>query len=152
MKFFYLTWVMIAVFIGGFCAGYFYYDQQQPKLAIVDVTQVVANSSQVQNLKAQQNMQNTEMAQWLQNVKQAIAAEKNKSKQEQLAQQYSTEFENKRNLYTQQYVAAVQNLEQNINQIISDVSRKKGYKFVINKGMILSGGDDITDDIIKEVK
>lgn len=152
MKFFYLTWVMIAVFIAGFCAGYFYYDHEQPKLAIVDVTRVVANSSQVQNLKAQQDMQNAEMAQWLQNVKQAITAEKNKSKQDQLTQQYSAEFESKRNLYAQQYVTTVQNLEQNINNIIANVSRKKGYKYVINKGMILSGGDDITDDIIKEVK
>lgn len=152
MKIFYFTWAMVAVFISGFCAGYFYYDQAQSKIAVVDITQVVANSSQVQNLKAQQNMQNTELTQWLQNVQQTIAAEKNKSKQDQLIQQYSAEFANKRNLYNQQYVAAVQNLEQGINRLINDIARKKGYKFIINKGMILGGGDDITDDVIKAVK
>lgn len=152
MKLFYMTWAMIAVFISGFFAGYIYTDMMKSRIAVVDINRVVAGSAQVQNLKAQQEIQNSEMNQWLQDAQKAINAEKDKEKQTEILQKYAAEFESKRNLNAQRYVAALQSIEQSINQTIQDEAKKQGYKFIITKGMILGGGDDITDDIVKVVK
>ncbi|MBQ7633483.1 MAG: OmpH family outer membrane protein [Alphaproteobacteria bacterium] len=152
MKLFYMTWAMLAVFISGFFAGYIYTDTMQSKIAVVDVAKVVANSAQVQSLKAEQEMQNAELLQWIQDAQNKINSEKDKTKQEELAKQLSAELDNKRNVYGQRYINSLRSVEQNIEQTITSEAQKKGYKYIITKGMLLGGGDDITDEITKVVK
>ena len=152
MKSFYTICVIIAVFISGFFAGYIYSDYMKSRVAVVDVAKVVANSAQVQSLKAEQDAQNAELAQWIQNAQNQVNEEKDKEKQEKLVQQLNEELNAKRNAYAQRYITTLQAVEQNINSTIADEAGRKGYKFIIAKGTILGGGDDITDDVIKVVK
>jgi len=152
MKVFYTLCVIIAVFISGFFAGYVYSEQMGSRVAVVDIAKVVASSAQVQNLKAEQDAQNAELVQWIQNAQNSVNEEKDQEKKEKLAQKLNEELNSKRNVYAQHYISALQTVEQNINSTIADEAHKKGYKFIIAKGMILGGGDDITDDIIKVVK
>ena len=152
MKSLYMTCVIIAVFISGFFGGYLYSDYMKSRVAVVDVAKVVASSAQVQSLKAEQDAQNAELAQWLQNAQNTVNEEKDKNKQEQLVQQLNEELNSRRNIFAQHYVSTLQAIEQSINDTIMDEANKKGYKFVIAKGMILGGGDDITDDVLKESK
>ena len=85
--------------------------------------------------------------QWIQNAQNSVNEEKDQTKKEQLAQQLNEELNSKRNTYAQNYVSALQTIEQNINSTIAEEAHKKGYKFIIAKGMILGGGDDITDEL-----
>ena len=152
MKSFYTLCVVIAVFISGFFAGYVFSEQMGSRVAVVDVAKVVASSAQVQGLKAEQDAQNAELVQWIQNAQNSVNEEKDQEKKEKLAQQLNEELNAKRNAFAQRYVTALQAIEQSINSTITDEAHKKGYKFIIAKGMILGGGDDITDDVIKVVK
>lgn len=143
---------MVAVFISGFFAGYIYSDHMQSRVAVVDIAQVVANSAQVQSLKAEQDMHNAELNQWVQEVQKKINAEGDQAKKEKLVKQYSAELEAKKNTYGQRYVTALQSIDQNLNDTIVSEAKKKGYKFIIAKGMIIGGGDDITADVVKNIK
>ena len=122
------------------------------QLAIVDVSAVVNKSAQVQNLKEEQTQKAQELAQWLQNAQNDVKKETDKDKQKALLQQYNEEFASKAETIKQDYAGKVQTLEASITQTIVDTAKAKGYKYVIAKGVMIFGGDDITDEVAKIVK
>lgn len=117
------------------------------KLAVVDVQQVVNQSAQVQALKTEQTQKAQELAQWLQNAQNDVKNEKDKEKQQALLKQYNAEFASKTENMKQDYAGKVKALDANITQTIIDIAKKKGYKFVVAKGVMIYGGDDITDAV-----
>ena len=149
-KIIFLLAVLITLGI-GFGAGCFYVCNQN-KIAIVDVTEIVAKSQQVQALKAEQAAKAKDVTEWLQNAQNEVKAESDAEKQKTLLQKYNEEFALKRDVIQQQYTEKLKTIDENITQTITDEAKKKGYKLVIAKGFTIYGGVDITEDIAKIVK
>ena len=92
------------------------------------------------------------MVQWLQKAQNDVKKETNKDKQKALLQKYNEEFTSKAETMKQEYAGKVQSIEASITKIIVDTAKAKGYKYVVSKGIMLYGGDDITDSVAEAIK
>ena len=50
------------------------------------------------------------------------------------------------------YAEKLKNIDKSISKKIEDEAKAKGYEIVLSKGIVLFGGKDITNEIIKAVK
>lgn len=122
------------------------------RLAIVDVMAVVNKSSQVEALKNEQVAKTQELAKWLQTVQAEVKNEKSKEKQNELLAKYNTELTQKREEMAKEYSEKLQAIDNDIKQVIIKTAKSKGYKTIVSKSVVIHGGTDITEDVIKAVK
>ena len=122
------------------------------KMAVVDVSAVVNKSTQVKALKTEVATKTQELTQWLQNAQKEVKSEENKKERESLLQKYNAEFAQKREEISKDYNEKLQVIDKDINNVIIETAKKNGYKSVIAKGVVLYGGADITEEVIKAVK
>ncbi|MBR1840628.1 MAG: OmpH family outer membrane protein [Alphaproteobacteria bacterium] len=122
------------------------------KMAVVDVATIVNKSTEVKALKTDVETKTQELTLWLQGVQKEVKSEGNKEKQEALLQRYNAEFVQKRDELSKDYNEKLQAVDKDINDTIIKTAKEKGYKSVISKGVVIYGGDDITEEVIKVIK
>lgn len=122
------------------------------KVAVVDVQKVVANSSQVKALKEEQKKKGQELAKFIETAKNNITKETDAKKKKALEEKYNKEFQTKRESIAKNYETKLLAIDQNISSVIDENAKTNGYNLVLAKGVVLSGGTDITAEISKAVK
>ena len=122
------------------------------KMAVVEVTRVVAQSSEVQALKTEQQQKLTELQKWLETVRADVEKQQTKEGKEKLIKKYDADFAKKQEAIKKDYTARLEKIDKDITAVIYKEAKAKGYTMVFAKGTVLYGGDDITNDIIKLVK
>ena len=122
------------------------------KVAVVDVQKVVANSSQVKALKEEQKKKGQELAKFIETAKNNITKETDEKKRKSLEEKYNKEFQTKREAIAKNYETKLLAIDKNISTVIDENAKANGYKLVLAKGVVLSGGTDITAEITKAVK
>ncbi len=124
----------------------------EQKIAVVDVSAVVAKSAQVQSLKKEQQSKMQELEKWLKTAQADVEKQQTKEGKEKLLKKYNTEFAKKKEAIAKDYTTKLQAVDKSITETISSTARAKGYNMVISKGVVVFGGDDITADVQKVVK
>ena len=122
------------------------------KIAIVDVQKVVNKSAQVQALKKEEEAKHKEIAQLIKKGGEEIKAQTDISKRREIAQKYDKQIKSKQEANIKSYKAKLEAIDKNINTAIIQQAKAMGYDMVLTKGIVLYGGDDITDAILKIVK
>lgn len=122
------------------------------KVAIVDVPKVVAQSTQVKNLKTEQEKKRNELIQFMNKAKSEVDAQTDISKKKTLAQKYEKELQAKRDAAAKDYAKKLESIDKNISAVIAKQAQLMGYDVVFARTAVLFGGDNITDEIIKNVK
>lgn len=122
------------------------------KVAVVDVSKVVASSSQVKALKNEQRTKSQELAKFIETAKANLDKEKDAAKKKALEAKYNKEFNAKRDAIAKNYETKLLAIDKNISALIDTNAKNNGYNLVLAKGAVLSGGTDITDQIAKVVK
>ncbi len=125
---------------------------RKSKVAVVDIMSIVGKSEQVQNLKAQQAAQTEALGQWLQAAQAEIEKVKDEAKKEELSKQRAAEFVQRRDAVAQQYATMLQEADKSITESIVKIAKKKGYKLVVPKNLVIYGSDDITEEVEKVIK
>ena len=69
-----------------------------------------------------------------------------------MQQKYNKEFNAKRDAIAKSYEAKLLSIDKSISTIIDTNAKNSGYNLVLAKGAVLSGGVDITPQIVKAVK
>ena len=124
----------------------------EQKIAIVDIPAVVAKSAQVQALKTEQRMKMMELEEWLKTVRADVEKQKTQKAKDKLLKEYNAEFAKKKEAIATEYRASLQVVDKSITETIKATAKAKGYNMVISKGLVVCGGDDITEDVQKVVK
>lgn len=122
------------------------------KVAVVDVQKVIASSSQVKALKDEQQKKSQELTKFLETAKAALDKEKDAAKKKKLEEKYNKEFQSKREAIAKNYETKLLAIDKNITAVIASNAKTNGYNLVLAKGVVLSGGTDITSEIAKQVK
>lgn len=122
------------------------------KVAVVDVSKVVASSAQVKALKKEQQAKATEIVKYVENARKDVASVTDEKKKKALEDKYSKELMTKREKLEKEYTTKLTAIDKNISTTIETQAKAKNYDIVLAKGVVLYGGDDITADIIKVVK
>ncbi len=122
------------------------------KIAVVDVPQIVAKSSQVKSLKAEHDKKKAELIQLMNKAKSEVDAQTDINKKKSIAQKYDKELSAKREAAAKDYAKKLADIDKNITAVITKQAQAAGYDMVIAKASVLYGGDNITEQIIKNIK
>ncbi len=122
------------------------------KVAVVDVQKIVSSSSQVNILKEDQKKKKADLTAFIQNAKKEISQESDAVKRKSLEEKYLKEFNAKRIVIEDDYEKKLTEIDKSISDVISVKAKEKNYDLVLAKGVVLFGGDDITNDVAKSVK
>lgn len=122
------------------------------KIAVVDVQKIVTKSAQVQALKKEQNNKRKEIAQFIKKAGEDIKKEPDSAKKKALAEKYDKQLKAKQEANAKAYKTKLETIDKNINATIIQQAKAMGYDIVLTKGVVLYGGDDITEAILKVVK
>ena len=136
----------------GIVIGYSFNNYYKKDMAVIDINEIVNKSAQVQSFKNDVAAKNNELNQWLKTSQEEVDAEEDKAKKKELLQKYNAEYTQKRDEISNEYLAKIQVIDKDINNAITQTAKEKGYKSVVVKNVVIYGGDDITDEVVKVVK
>ena len=139
-------------FIGGYTMNDVAISLPRYKVAVVDITKVMEQSKDIKNLKASQDKQLKELETLISKAQNEIVNTQDQNKAMELQINYGKEIETKRNAIDEDYSKKIVQITTNIKNLISNQAKKTDYNLVLPTGMVISGGEDITDNVIKEMQ
>ena len=122
------------------------------KIAVVDLQQLVSNSSQVKQLKQEHDRKIKELDKIIVNARGEISNEKDPAKILLLEEKYMKEFNTKKDALEKEYNTQLEAIEKNIKGEISKKAQKDSYDYVFAKSVVLNGGKDITNELVGNIK
>lgn len=143
------TLAIVISFIAGYSVNNIAISKTQPeyKIATVDIQKVVANSTEIKTLKAEQDNQIQKMQSTIEKARAEIAKEKNPEKISQLEEKYRNEINNQKLALDTSYNAKVKAIDSKIKTAVVEKARSMNYNIVLPKNTVLFGGDDITEQV-----
>jgi outer membrane protein len=149
LKYFSLT---LCAFILGMTVNNYAISNVPSKVAVIDVVKVANTSSKLQQLKKDRENKLAELATFVKNANATIAKETDKKKKAELEAKYKKELNNKKEAINKDFSTKANALDKTISNIISQKAKANNFELVLTKGVVLYGGTDITDEIIKSLK
>jgi len=125
---------------------------KQMKIAVVEVAKVVDKSAQVQALRKEQQEKLADLQKWLETVRADVAKQQTQEGQEKLLKKYNDQFAKRQENVKKEYAKKLAEIDKTISMAIAQQAKAQGYDMVFAKGIVLYGGDDITDSVVKVVK
>lgn len=122
------------------------------RVAIVDVNTVVAKSEQVQELKKEQIAKTEDLQKWLNSVRADIAKQSTEANKQKLTKKYEATFAKKQEAIKSDYAKKLSKIDKSISATIEKEAKAQNYDLVLSKGIVLYGGTDITEAILKAGK
>lgn len=146
------TLLIASAFVVGVGFNSFVMSNVPSKIAVVDVNKVISSSSQVMALKKEQNLKNEELQKWIATAKADVEKQKTQEGKDKLIKKYDSELVKKQQTIQKDYSNKLQSIDKDISAVIANTAKDKGYDVVLAKGVVLYGGDDITNTIAKLIK
>ncbi len=122
------------------------------KVAVIDVPTVLSKSSDIQDLKRSQEKGMEELNILISKAQNELLNEHDRTKLIQKEAAYRKEIETKKSNLDKEYTTKLAKINDNIKSIISKEAKKSNYNLVLPTGMVISGGDDITENVVKQIK
>lgn len=122
------------------------------KVAVIDVQKVVNKSAQVQALKKEQEAKSKELQQFIKKANDAVKAQTDDAKKQELVKKYEKELAAKREANMKAYKTKLEAIDKSVTATINNYAKTNGYDLVIVKGAVLYGGEDITEAVSKIIK
>ena len=142
----------VSAFVIGMSVQHFAMSDVPSKIAVVDVQQVVASSSQVKTLKKEQQAKASEIIKYVEKARKDVAAVSDETKKKDLETKYTKELQTKREKMEKEYLTKLSAIDDNISKTVETQAKEGGYNLVLAKGVVLHGGEDITQAVIKALK
>ncbi len=126
--------------------------QQSKKYAVVDVTKVVNSSQSVKELKQERAAQKEAINKFLKEGNAQLNAEKDKAKKAELKKKLNNDFKLMTQNFDKQYQEKLLNANKEIISEINKIGKERQYDLILTTDSVLYGGEDITNEIVREVK
>lgn len=146
------TLLIVGAFLFGLGINNFALSGVPSKIAVVDINKVVSQSPSVMALRKEQNLKTEELQKWIKAAQTDVTKQSTEDGKKKLAKKYDEELAKKQNAIQKTYTEKLQAIDKGISKVIADEAKAKGYDIVLAKGVVLYGGDDITNTIAKIVK
>lgn len=122
------------------------------KFGVVNVQQVVANSTQYKKIQDQKVANTKELVAYIEKARKDVASVSDEKKKKALEDKYNKEYSAKKAKMEKDLSDKLKAADNALSKTIDEQSKAGGYKMVFAKGIVLYGGEDITDKVIKAVK
>ena len=144
--------VGISAFVIGLSLNNIAVSDVTSKIATVDVADVVNSSGQVQALKKEQQAKAKEIMTFVEKARKDVASTTDTKKKQALEDKYNKELSNKKQAMDKNYATKLEAIDKSISAQIASQAKLGGYDIVLDKGVVLYGGSDITEAVKKAVK
>lgn len=121
-------------------------------VAIVDIQQIIDSSQKAQAIKLDQKKKFEELVSFVGEARGAIESEQDPAKRKTIEEKYQSEFAAKKNAIDKDYEAKLASFNTEITREVDNITKEKKYDLVLLKSTVLSGGNDITQDVVKNIK
>ena len=148
-------WFLVACalfFVAGYSLNNSAISFPRYKVAVVDISKILENSQEIKTLKISQEKQMKEINTLVSKAQNELANEKDPTKIAQLEAKYRKEIETKRNSMDEEYNTKIAKITEDIKKMVTQEANKTNYNLVLPTGMVISGGEDITPKVIKDMK
>ena len=122
------------------------------KVAVVDISQILEKSPDLIELKSSQEKQMKELNTIISQAQNEIANVTDTSKIPEMEAKYRKQIEDKKLAIDQEYNNKIIKITSKIKSMVSNEAKKDNYNLVLPAGMVISGGEDITHNVIKSMK
>ena len=148
-------WFVIACIL-VFCVGYNINDVAisfpRFKVAVIDIPEVMSKSTELQELKRAQDKDMEKLNTLISKDQNELINEQNRTKFIQKEAEYRKQIETKKKDLDTKYATKLVKINDNIKNLISKEAKKANYNLVLPTGMVISGGEDITASVVKNIK
>lgn len=148
-------WFVVACVL-VFCVGYNLNDVAisfpRYKVAVIDISEVMSKSTELQELKRAQDKDMEELNILISKAQNELINEQNRTKFAQKEAEYRKQIETKKKDIDKKYSEKFVKANDNIKNMILKESKKANYNLVLPTGMVISGGEDITASVLKNMK
>ena len=148
----YIAVFVAAAFVLGYSVNNIAISDTTPKVAVIDATKIVANSSAVKALKAEQEKKVKDIQATLEKAKAEISKETDPAKIAAIEEKYRTQINNQKIALDTEYNQKLTKIDNEIRATVVEKARNLNYALVLPKNIVYFGGDDITDVIAKDIK
>jgi len=138
-------------FIAGYTMNDVAISLPRYKVAVVDVNKIMDKSTEVRNLKISQEKQIKDLETLVSKAQNELANVKDPNQFAQLESSYKKQIDSKRIAIDEEYSKKIVQITSDIRSMISTQAKKTDYNLVLPAGMVISGGDDITESVIKDM-
>lgn len=148
-------WFVVACVL-VFCVGYNINDVAisfpRYKVAVIDIPEVMSKSTELQELKRAQDKDMEELNTLISKAQNELINEQNRTKFIQKESEYRKQIETKKKDIDNKYSAKLAKINDNIRNLIAKEAQKSNYNLVLPTGMVITGGEDITASVVKNIK
>ena len=134
----------------GFAGNYAY--AEGDSIAVVDLQKLVSNSSQVKQLKQEHSKKMEELNTLISKAQNEIVNEPDRNKALQKEATYRKQIESQKQQMEEEYNSKITKITNKIRTLISNEAKHENYNLVLPTGMVISGGEDITEQVVKKLK
>ena len=142
--------VVLLLIVISFALGIYAKTLLTPAIAVVNLEQVLAQFPKLIAIQEDNERKLSELEQWVKSVNKDLNSEKDKAKRNKLAEQYKKITHEKEIVIRQEYATRLKDIDSEITGIIDKVAKQQGCNAVFVNTSMVSGGKDITRDVIKE--
>lgn len=143
---------MLVALMVAFACGVYVKSAFTPSIAVVNLELVLEQSPQLSAIRKDNEAKLNELSLWVDEVNKEIDAEKDDVKHQKLAEQYRKLTHEKEMVIKQEYNNRLKEVDAEITSLIDRVAKQHGCNAVFANTSMVTGGKDITDDVIKEFK
>lgn len=122
------------------------------KVAVVDVPTILSKSSEMQTLKISQDKKMEELNTLISKAQNEIVNEPDRNKALQKEATYRKQIEFQKQQMEEEYNSKITKITNKIRTLISNEAKHENYNLVLPTGMVISGGEDITEQVVKKLK
>ena len=121
------------------------------RVAVVDVQSVVTSSTQVKATAQERANKLKDLQAFVDKAKAEILAEKDPKKKKEIEDRSNKELNLRKNAIDKEYAQKIQVIDATISDAVTKQAKEKNYNLVLSKGVVLFGGEDITEAVTKAV-
>jgi len=125
--------------------------QNTTTIAVVDVTKLIESSDKVKILKTEQAKNMEDLTKLAQSAKADIEKQSTDENKEKLAKKYQETINQRRHTNAENYAKQLAIIDKDIDNLVKQKAKSSNYNLILAKSSVLYGGDDITEDLAKEI-
>lgn len=118
---------------------------------VIDLNKIIENYTEAQEIAADLKVKESELQKFVVEAQEKIKDAKSPVEKKNLEEKLGEQFNIKRKAFARQQSEKWQEIETKIFEKIEQLSKEKNFELVLNKQAVIIGGNDITDEVIKQL-
>ncbi len=121
-------------------------------IGVVNIEALVNQSPKVIALKEEQQSKRNDLQSWVNWANAEIEAQTDAAQKADLSKKYQEELNKRQLTINNEYAQKVQAIDNELNTLIANIAKAEKLEYVFNRGAVVFGGKDITQQAIDALK